>query len=152
MCCVEIPAPVQDYRLRFETQGNTLRVELEGATVSPQSRLACWTGVAEEVARCGAAAVLAIDRRQGTLATTREWRALLRQLDTATLKAMPLAYVGSWPRFTQMETLNLLLIERGFHAQVFDEVGAAERWLRYGEHGRSVRPLDHFSTKARSNT
>lgn len=152
MCCVEIPAPVREYRLRFEAQGSTLWVEIDGATATQQARLACWTRLAEEVARCGAAAVLTIDRRQGTLATPREWRALLRQLDMAPLKAMPLAYVGSWPRFTQMEALNLSLIERGFHAQVFDEVGAAERWLRYGEHGRSVRPLDHFSTKARSNT
>jgi hypothetical protein len=152
MCCVELPAPVHDYRLHFEAQGNTLQVEIEGATATQQARLACWTQVAEEVARCGAAAVLTIDRRHGTLATAREWRALLRQLDTALLKAMPLAYVGSWPRFTQMEALNLLLIERGFHAQVFDDLAAAERWLRYGEHGRSVRPPDHFSTKARSNT
>jgi len=152
MCLVEPIESLDACRLRFDTQGSTLRVEIEGATGTQQARLACWTRLAEEVRRCAAAAVLTIDRREGVLATPREWRALLRELDMAPLKAMPLAYVGSWPRFTQMEALNLSLLERGFHAQVFDDVGAAERWLRYGEHGRTVRPLDHFSTKARSNT
>lgn len=152
MCCAEAGWAEGQCQLQFAVHGNTLRVEISGATGTQPERLACWARLAEEVGRRGASAVLAVDRRDGGLATTGQWRALLKQLDVESFKDLPLAYVGSWPRFTQMEALNLCLLERGFRAQVFDDEADAERWLRYGEHGRVARPADHFSTKARSNT
>ncbi|HYG06052.1 MAG TPA: hypothetical protein VD865_06525 [Stenotrophomonas sp.] len=129
-----------DCRMHFQVQGTTLRVELAGATGTAQARLACWTRVSEQVQCSGAGAVLAVDRREGALAAPGEWRALLKDLDLAAFKNLPLAYVGSWPRVAQMEALNLSLLERGFRAQVFDDEAAAARWLRYGEHGRALRP------------
>jgi len=152
MCCAAVSWTAGECRLDFRVERIGLRVEINGATDTQQARLACWARLAEEVTRRSAAAVLAVDKREGGLASPHQWHSLLEELDMDALKARPLAYVGAWPHFTQLEALNFSLLERGFQAQVFDDEAAAERWLRYGEHGRVARPADHFSTKARSNT
>jgi len=140
--------------LLFQTHAVGLRVELSGEIATAQARRASWTRLAEEVGRTGAAAVLAVDLRGQALEPTEPARtqALLGSMDIAALLSVPLAYVGPWARLPGGEALNQVLIERGLHVQAFDDEAAAERWLRYGEHGRVARPGDHFSTKARSNT
>lgn len=152
MCCGDATWRAGECCLAFRAMGSALRVEISGITDTQQARLACWTRLTEEAARCQASGVLAVDAREGTLASPGQWQDVLQALDMDALRTMPLAFVGRWPRYTELEVLNLTLIERGFRAQVFDDEAAAERWLRYGEHGGAWPPGDHFSTKARSNT
>jgi len=144
----------EGFGLLFQYHAVGLRVEVSGEITTAQARRAGWMRLAEEVGRTGAAAVLAVDRRGQALAPSEPGRtqALLGRLDLQALMTIPLAYVGPWARLPTGEALNQVLIERGLHVQAFDDEAAAERWLRYGEHGRVARPGDHFSTKARSNT
>lgn len=152
MCCADLVWTAGGCQLRFCNCGAGLRVEIHGETDSQQARRACWVRLSEEAVRRAAPAVLTVDRREGALASSQQWQGLLEELDIEALKARPLAYVARWPRLAQMEAMNLSMLAQGFRAQVFDDEAAAERWLRYGEHGRATRPADHFSTKARSNT
>ncbi len=152
MCCVESTWAAGECQLAFTPLGHALRVEITGSTETQQSRLACWMRLTEEAARCQASGVLAVDLRDGTLASPGQWQDVLEALEMDVLRTMPLAFVGRWPRYTELEALNQTLLERGFRTQVFDDEAAAERWLRYGEHGGAWPPGDHFSTKARSNT
>lgn len=152
MCCVEARWTAGPCRLAFQMRGSALRAEIGGSTDTQQARLACWARLTDEAVRCQASGVLAVDLREGALASPDQWQDVLEALDMAALRAMPLAFVGRWPRYLELEALNLALLERGFRAQVFDDEAAAERWLRYGEHGGTRPPGDHFSTKARSNT
>jgi hypothetical protein len=89
--------------------------------------------LAEEVARRGATRLLVEARLSGPTMSPESLAQVIAQFVGSPLEGVRIAYLETEARHVPaMEHGAIAAAELGFAANVFLDVGTAERWLRYG--------------------
>lgn len=124
----------EDIRLVFQDRPGYLYAQVTGPRDSEQISLAYWSAIVEEIRRRKAHKLMVVENL-GDYDGARDLPAMLDALIAMGLDRIQVAFVvGRVDMLGLMQHGEILAIERGANARVFDSVAVAERWLRHGSH------------------
>lgn len=122
----------EDIRLVFEDRPGYLYAHVTGPRDSEQISLAYWSAIVEEIRRRNSLKLMVVENL-GDYDGPRDLPAMLDALVEMGLDRIPVAFVvGRVDLLGLMQHGEILAIERGANARVFDSPSVAERWLRHG--------------------
>jgi hypothetical protein len=121
--------PVQVEFSRFGSTG--LKVRVRG-TRSLEGTIAYWTKIVERVAQDHPKCLLVLDELTGTELTPAQWSDLVQSMEGKGLERLRIAHVKLFG-LDHIEYCELYANIAGFDARAFNNLGDAERWLRYGD-------------------
>ena len=122
------------YELEFRSLGGELQVVIRGNDRHPDNVLACWREIAIQAQRCDAVRLLAISHVAGEPMPMDRMPAFMASMAGLGLEDVRVAYVDMQGFKTSlMETAEIMATEEGFSVRVFDNLVAAEMWLRHGD-------------------
>jgi hypothetical protein len=126
----ELHAP---YRLRFESHGDYLRVEVSGPGDSLEVSLAYWREIAAECEHRGTRALLVVDLFENEPLKPAEVDQVIEAMRNSYMRHVRVAYCElNSAAVPQAEYGELTAREAGFAVRVFASEHEAELWLRYG--------------------
>jgi hypothetical protein len=122
------------YELEFRSLGGELQVVIRGHDRHAENVLACWREIAVQAQRRDAVRLLAISHVAGEPMPVDKVHAFLGSMAGLGLEGVRVAYVDTQGFKTPlMETAEIMASEQGFSVRVFDNLIAAEMWLRHGD-------------------
>ena len=122
------------YEMEFRSSGGELQVVIHGNDRHADKVLACWQEIAIQARRRDAVRLLAISHVVGEPMPMDKIPAFMASMAGLGLEDVRVAYVDMQGFKTPlMETAEIMASEQGFNARVFDNVVAAEMWLRHGD-------------------
>ncbi len=122
------------YELDFRSLGGELQVVIRGDDRHVDNVLACWREIAIQARRRDAVRSLAISHVAGEPMPMDQLAAFMASMAGLGLEDVRVAYVDMMGFKTPlMETAEIMASEQGFSVRVFDNVVAAEMWLRHGD-------------------
>jgi hypothetical protein len=114
--------------------GQELQVTITGEERSFENVVACWLQIAGEVKARGATRLLAVSHVKGEPMQAERMTGFFAGMEGLGLEGVRVAYVDTAGFKTPlMETAEILAGEHGFSARIFDNLIAAELWLRHGD-------------------
>lgn len=122
------------YAVAFERRRGTLRVHLSAPRRDYAGMLVAWQAIVEELAHRQAESLLVVSDVQGPPLSVAQIEAFVHGIRGRGLEQLRIAYV--YPHVTgwaEAQTAEILALEAGFEARVFDDERAADTWLRHGE-------------------
>lgn len=129
-----MPSLPEDIRLVFQDRPGYLYAHVTGPRDSEQISLAYWSAIVEEIRRRNARKLMVVENL-GDYDGHRDLPAMIDALIEMGLDRIQIAFVvGRVDMLGLMQHGEILAIERGAHARVFDSMAVAERWLRHGSH------------------
>ena len=125
-----MPCPFQ---LEFRTRGSELQVVIRGDERHPEDVLDGWRRIAAEVQRRHSRRLLAITHVFAEPMSVEDMRDFFGGMKGLGLEGIRIAYVDmSGYKTSLLEMAEIMASEYGFSARAFDNVIAAEIWLRHG--------------------
>ena len=122
------------YKLEFRSLGGELQVVIRGDDRHVENVLACWREIAVQAQQRDAVRLLAISHVAGEPMPMDKMPAFMVSMTGLGLEGVRVAYVDMQGFKTPlMETAEIMASEQGFSVRVFDNVIAAEMWLRHGD-------------------
>lgn len=122
------------YEMEFRSLGGELQVVIRGDGRHADNVLACWRDIAIQAQRRDAVRLLAISHVAGDPMPVDQVQAFLGRMAGLGLEGVRVAYVDMQGFKTSlMESAEIMASEQGFSVRVFDNVIAAEMWLRHGD-------------------
>lgn len=122
----------EDIRLVFEDRPGYLHARVTGPRDSEQISLAYWSAIVEEIRQRNARKLMVVENL-GDYEGSRDLASMLDALIAMGLDRIQIAFVvGRVDMLGLMQHGEILAIERGANARVFDNPSIAERWLRHG--------------------
>jgi hypothetical protein len=129
----EPPESAAPYRLRFESRGDYLRVEVSGPGDSLEVSLAYWREIAWECERRSTRALLVVDLFENEPLKPAEVEQVIQAMQDSYMRHVRVAYCElNSAAVPQAEHGELTAREAGFVLRVFASEHEAELWLRYG--------------------
>lgn len=107
-----------------------LRADVGGRR-TPETTRAYWAEILAEVRAQAPARLLVVDELRGPELSAAEWCALVEAMCGLGLERVRIAHVRP-AGMAQLEHCEIRAREAGIDARAFDDLAAAERWLRYG--------------------
>lgn len=121
-----------DIRLVFEDRPGYLCARVSGPRDSEQISLAYWSAIVAEIDRRNAPRLMVVENL-GDYEGPRDLASMLDALIAMGLDRIQIAFVvGRVDLLGLMQHGEILAMERGANARVFDNPTIAERWLRHG--------------------
>ena len=123
--------PSADYVLSCRCmRDGVLRADVRGQR-TPATTHAYWEEVLAQVRAHSPRQLLVVDELQGPELSAAEWCALVAAMHGRGLEGVRIAHVRP-AGMAQLEYCEICAREAGIDARAFDDLAAAERWLRYG--------------------
>jgi hypothetical protein len=119
-----------DYGLALAREGDGLRATVSGAR-NIDNTIAYWETLLEQILRQRPRWLLVDDRLRGEEVTVGEWFALVERMKGRGLEGIRIAHVKAHG-MNHLEYCEIFAREAGLDARAFNDVNAAELWLRYG--------------------
>ncbi len=126
------PATVA-YKVQFSTFEDGLRTFVAGCNGTLECTLGYWRAIAAEVRGTRPPGLLVVDVLDDGVPSSHPLLAFVQATAAQDIRALRIAQVEDTPEsIPKVELAGIFAKERGFTVQVFDDEGAALRWLRYG--------------------
>lgn len=120
-----------EYRLACRClRDGVLRAEVTGQR-TPATVRAYWEELLVQVHATGPRRLLVVDELRGPALSARDWSDLVAAMRGRGLENVRIAHVRP-AGIAQLEYCEISARDAGIDARVFDDLAAAERWLRYG--------------------
>ena len=107
-----------------------LRADVSGRR-TPAATRAYWEELLGQVRAHAPRRLLVVDELRGPELSAAEWCALVEAMHGRGLDGVRIAHVRP-AGMAQLEYCEICAREAGIDARAFDDLAAAERWLRYG--------------------
>lgn len=107
-----------------------LRADVTGRR-TPKTTQAYWEDILAQVRAHAPRRLLVVDELQGPELSAEDWFALVDAMRGRGLEGVRIAHVRP-AGMAQLEHCEICAREAGIDARAFDDLAAAERWLRYG--------------------
>ena len=123
--------PSSDYSLSCRRlRDGVLRADVVGRR-TPQSTRGYWEEILLQVRAQAPRGLLVVDELRGPELGAAEWCELVQAMRGRGLEGVRIAHVRP-AGMAQLEYCEISAREAGIDARAFDDLAAAERWLRYG--------------------
>ncbi|MGN6513591.1 MAG: hypothetical protein ACTHKZ_08500 [Lysobacteraceae bacterium] len=107
-----------------------LRADVGGER-TPETTRGYWEGILAQVQQHQPRLLLVVDELRGPELSASQWHAIVAAMRARGLEGVRIAHVRP-AGMAQLEYCEISAREVGLDARAFDDLAAAERWLRYG--------------------